>query len=99
MTGLLTVGAAPASAADGAIGPTSTASVMISVSVAPRAWTSSSGTLCIAAPAAGYSLRLAGSTEPLAGGSSAGTCSAGGQAAAVPATLQASGETLLIVAE
>lgn len=99
--GLIGGGAAPALAADGAMGPTSTASVTISVSVAPRAWQSGADRLCVAAPASGYSLRLAGSDQPLAQTSTgtSGACALNGQAAALPVGLPASGQTLLVVAE
>lgn len=98
----LTAGwAAPGLAADGSIGPTSTASITISVSVAPRAWQASADRLCVAAPASGYSLRLAGSDQPLTAASTGpnGSCALHGQSAALPADLQAGGQTLLVVAE
>jgi len=46
-------------AADGQFGPTSSASIAIRVSVAPRAWQASGDTLCVAAPG-GFTIR----TEP-----------------------------------
>ena len=60
---LFTAGAA--TAADGRFGPTSSGSITIRVSVAPRAWQASGDTLCVAGPPAGYSLRLADESSPL----------------------------------
>ena len=60
---LLTAGTA--TAADGQFGPTSSASITIRVSVAPRAWQASGDRLCVAGPPAGYSLRLADGSAPL----------------------------------
>ena len=92
---------APAAAADGALGARSTGHVRITVSVAPRAWVPSAERLCVAAPASGYSLRLAESATTLAaaGKAPAGICVLNAQAIALPASLATSGQTLLIVAE
>ena len=99
LAGLSFLLAAPALAADGSVGATSIGSVVIRVSVAPRAWTPAADTLCVAAPADGYSLRIADTDERLPLGSSEGACVSRAQALALPASVQASGGTLLIVAE
>ncbi|MCW3797712.1 hypothetical protein OMW55_07835 [Sphingomonas sp. BN140010] len=52
-------------AADGRLGPTSSTSLSIRVSVAPRAWQANSDTLCVAGPPAGFSLRPDQGSAPL----------------------------------
>ncbi len=47
-----------AAAADGQMGASSSASITIRASVAPRAWSAANHTLCVAGPPTGYSLRL-----------------------------------------
>jgi len=89
-----------AMAADGRMGASSTGSIVISVSVAPRAWRQTADQLCIAAPVSGYSLRLDGSTQTVSpDGTGTGVCALGATAAALPASVARSGDTLLIVAE
>jgi len=99
LAGLSLLLATPGQAADGAAGAVSTGSIMIRVSVAPRAWTASPDVLCVAAPLNGYSLKLAETGEPLSTRLVTGTCSVRAQALALPASLQGSEGTLLIVAE
>jgi hypothetical protein len=99
LAGLSLLLATPGQAADGAAGAISTGSIMIRVSVAPRAWTASPDTLCVTAPRDGYSLRLAETGERLAATAGIGTCSIRAQALTLPPSLQGSGGTLLIVAE
>ena len=55
--GLLFLIPAPVGASDGALGPQSSGSVTIRVSVAPRVWRAASDTLCVAAAPGSFSLR------------------------------------------
>ncbi len=101
---LLIVGAAlaatpGAAATDGRMGALSSGTVTIRVSVAPRAWRPGEGTLCVAAPTSGYSLRLADSGRPVAATIAPGLCVARAQGVILPPAVRKSGDTLLIVAE
>lgn len=97
---LVSVPAEAAAAADGRMGQSSTGSIAIRVSVAPRAWQAASGTLCVAAPPAGYSLRLASGSASLEWADAPASAACSGRA--TPVELHPAGEgqaTLLIAAE
>lgn len=92
-------GAGPAFAAsDGRMGPMSSGSIAITVSVAPRAWSANDGSLCVSAPASGYSLRLA-DTSGTVPTLPKGDCPTGAQRNRLSPSLAAAGQTILIVAE
>jgi len=86
----------PAQATDGRLGPTSSGTVQIMVSVAPRAWQTSTGQLCVAAPARGYSLKTSDGA-PIEG-SISGTTDCSGTIKAESITLtSAPADNLVIV--
>jgi len=65
IAGLLLFAASSAAlAGDGRLGPMSSGTVVIRVSVAPRAWQASANTLCVAGPASGYSVRMESASTP-----------------------------------
>jgi hypothetical protein len=90
----LTVSAAQAT--DVRLGPTSSGTVRIMVSVAPRAWQTSTGQLCVAAPASGYSLKTSDGAS--IEGSISGTADCSGTIKAESITLtSAPADNLVIV--
>lgn len=98
LAGALTLLPQAALAADGAAGATSTGTVMIRISAPPRAFQIDSTNLCVSAPTSGVSLRSAEGGATIAA-TPTGGCAYGGQQLALPPALQASGQTVLIVAE
>ena len=86
-------------AADGPLGSTSGASITIRVSVAPRAWQPSRGTLCVAAPPAGFTLRSDHGSPPLHWTEATGDCTANATQLRLIDALQDGAALLLVIPE
>jgi len=86
-------------AADGPIGASSGASITIRVSVAPRAWQPRRGTLCVAAPPAGFTLRSDHGSPPLRWAQATGDCTANATQLRLINAPQGGSAMLLVVPE
>ena len=91
-------GLAPAAAvaADGRLGPVSSASVTIRVSVAPRAWQAGGGGLCVKGPVGGYRITAESGAPPVALAKGSSPCPMQADRW-LPSDTVAEGGTLLIV--